>query len=108
MGSIEFTHKTTSPDNPAYTYDPKKDAYVDGFKREGVTVLAVDNLPAELPKDSSKDFSSLIRDYVYQIAAHGACDITDHAAIPAEIRKAVIVQQGRLTKSYRYLKKDLA
>jgi alpha-aminoadipic semialdehyde synthase len=108
MGSIEFTHKTTSLANPAYTYDPKKDAYVDGFKGEGVTVLAIDNLPAELPKDSSKDFSSLIRDYVYQISAHGARDITDHTAIPAEIRKAVIVQQGRFTKGYKYLKKDLA
>ncbi|MGB3081919.1 MAG: hypothetical protein WBB86_02860 [Candidatus Omnitrophota bacterium] len=107
MGSIEFTHKVASLNDPVYTYDPVKDAYVDGYKGKGVTVLAVDNLPAELPKDSSKDFGSLIRDYVYQIAAHGVKDITAHAAIPAEIRKAVILQEGRLTKGYKYLKKDL-
>jgi alpha-aminoadipic semialdehyde synthase len=65
----------------------------------------VDNLPAELPKDASEEFSSAIRDYVYQVAAHGVKDITHHIAIPAEIRRAVITQNGKLTKNFSYLRK---
>jgi alpha-aminoadipic semialdehyde synthase len=107
-GSVEITYKTTSPDKPVFTYDHAKKKYIDGFRSAGVTVLAVDNLPAELPKDASDDFSSLIRDYVYQIAAHGVTDITDHMAIPAEIRNAVVTQNGRLTKKSAYLKRFIS
>jgi len=106
-GSIELTYKTTTPDNPTFTYIPKAKEFVDGYKSEGITFLAVDNLPAELPKDASEEFSSLIRDYVYQVAVHGAKDITQHVALPREIRDAVITQKGRLTKDFRYLKKYL-
>lgn len=104
-GSIELTHKSTTPENPVFTYDPKKKVFADGYKRDGITVLAVDNLPSELPKDASMEFSFLIRDYVYQIAAHGIRDITRHAALPAEIRRAVIVEEGKLTKDFGYLRR---
>ncbi|MBU1090444.1 MAG: hypothetical protein KKC42_01185 [Candidatus Omnitrophica bacterium] len=106
-GSIELTYKTTSVDNPTFTFNPKTNKYIDGHKSPGVTVLAVDNLPAELPRDASGEFSSLIRDYIYQIAAHGVTDITRHIAIPAEIRRAVIIQNGKLVKNFAYLKKHL-
>ena len=107
-GSIEITHKATSPDMPTFTYDYRKNKFSDGYKSEGITVLAVDNLPTELPGDASDDFSGLIRDYVYQIAAHGINDITNHMAIPAEIRNAVVTQNGRLTKGSSYLKKFIS
>jgi alanine dehydrogenase len=107
-GSVEITHKATSPDKPVFTYDPVNKKYVDGFRSKGVTVLAVDNLPAELPQDASDDFSGLIRDYVYQIAVHGVKDITNHMAIPAEIRNAVVTENGKLTKKSRYLKKYIS
>ena len=106
-GSIELTYKTTTPDNPVFTYDPKKKAFIDGYKIPGISILAVDNLPSELPKDASIEFSSLVRDYVYQIAVHGIMDITHHAAIPAEIHRAVIIEKGKLTKDFKYLKKFL-
>jgi len=107
-GSVEITHKTTSPDKPTFTYDPAQKKFIDGYRSKGVTVLAVDNLPAELPKDASDDFSGLIRDYIYQIAVHGVTDITNHMAIPVEIRNAVITENGRLTKNARYLKKYIS
>ncbi len=104
-GAIEITSKTTAPDRATYTYNPVTGKYVDGYRSKGVTILAVDNLPAELPRDASDDFSGLIRDHVYQIAAHGVTDITGHMAIPAEIRRAVVAQGGKLMKSYSYLRK---
>jgi alpha-aminoadipic semialdehyde synthase len=107
-GSIEITLKATSPEKPVFTYNPAKKKFVDGYRSEGVTVLAVDNLPAELPKDASDDFSRLIRDYVYQVAVHGVTDITNHMAIPVEIRNAVVTESGKLTKNSRYLKKYIS
>ena len=104
-GSIELTYKQTTHDNATFTYDYKKKRFVDGYKSRGITVLAIDNLPAALPADASRNFAGLIRDYVYQIATHGAHDITRHIAIPAEIRRAVIAEGGRLTKDFRYLAK---
>lgn len=102
-GSIELTYKTTSIDNPIFTYDPQKRKFTDGYKSVGVTMLAVDHLPTELPKDASQEFSARIRDYIYQIAAHGARDLIHHIAIPAEIRRAIVTQDGELTKDYKYL-----
>jgi alpha-aminoadipic semialdehyde synthase len=104
-GSIEITSRTTTVDEPVYTYDPAGRRYRDGYESPGITILARDNLPSELSKDSSNDFSSLVREYVYQIAAHGAKNIADHIAIPREVREAVIVQKKRLTEPYRYLKR---
>ncbi len=104
-GSIELTYKSGTPENPVFTYDYRKKKYVEGYKSDGITILAVDNLPSEMPKDASSEFSRSIRDYVYQIAIHGAKDITKHAALPGEIRNAVITQNGRLTANFNYLKK---
>lgn len=107
-GSIELTYKTTSKEHPVFTYNPETQKYIDGHKSKGVTVLAIDNLPAEMPKDASDDFSDLIRDYVYQIAAHGINDITNHMAIQSEIRKAVVAQDGKLSQNSGYLKRFLS
>ena len=104
-GSIQLTHKATSFSNPTFTYEPKRKVFLDGYRSSGITVFAVDNLPSELPKDSSIEFSSHIRDYVYQIAAHGMRNVTYHVALPREIRKAVITEGGRLTKEFNYLEK---
>jgi len=111
-GSIELTYKTTTRDNPVFTYHPKRKrftpaGFIEGYKENGVTILAVDNLAAELPKDSSEHFSNLIRDYAYQIAAHGVKDISNYTALPKEIRQAVITQSGRLTSKFSYLKRYL-
>jgi len=106
-GCIELTYKTTTRDNPVFTYNPERKKFTDGCEDQGITVLAIDNLPSELPRDSSEDFSKQIRDYVYQIATHGVKDITRHAALPREIREAVITQNKKLTKNFTHLKKYL-
>ncbi|MFH1655023.1 MAG: hypothetical protein ABH954_00215 [Candidatus Omnitrophota bacterium] len=106
-GSIEMTYRPSTMENPTYTYDPKLQEFVDGHAHKGITILARDNLPTELPKDSAEDFSSLIRNYVYDIAIAGTRRITNHSGITREIRGAVITQGGRLTKQYKYLRKYL-
>jgi len=104
-GSIEATYKTSTRNAPVYRYDPVLDSYKRGYKGAGIPILAIDNLPTELPKDSSEHFSKMIREYVYQVALHGAMDVTQHAALPREIRQSVVSQGGELTESYSYLQR---
>ncbi len=102
-GAIELTCKATNLNAPTFTYNCKNGEFIEGYKSDGITIMAVDNLPSELPRDASIEFSSLIREYVYQISAHGIKDITNHIAIPREVRDAVITQGGRLAGKFNYL-----
>ncbi len=104
-GSIEITCKSCPSNNATFTYNPRRKVFTNGYKAQGITVMAVDNLPAELPREASVEFSSLIRDYLYQVSTHGAKDVTNHIALPVEIRMAVITQQGQLTEQFGYLRK---
>lgn len=106
-GAIECTGKVTEPDNPVFVYDPLTDKTTDGFKGEGVVVLAVDNLPCELPKDSSRDFSSALKKFMPEIAKADFSVNFDDSSLPPEIKNAVIVYHGKLTPNYIYLEKYL-
>ena len=107
-GTIEITRKTTTPGDATFVYDPKTRTISDGFTGPGIAVLAVDNLPCEFPKDASQEFGSQIREYVYQLAVHGMTNITEHVALPREIRDAVITQSGKLAPRYAYMRKYIA
>lgn len=107
-GAIECTLKTTSPDKPVFVYDPSTDAIKDGYLGEGVIVMAVDNLPCELPKASSQAFSEALWHFIPEIMN---TDFTvgdfDRLELPFEIKNAVILYHGELTPSYNYINKFL-
>jgi len=104
-GSIEITKKTTSILQPTFLYDPAAHTIRGGLKGKGMAVMAIDNLPTELPEDSSLGFSEMIRDYIYQISKRGVTDLDRSHTLPIEIRNAVIARGGKLTKRYVHLKK---
>ena len=106
-GSIECTEKVTEPGHPAFVYNPATDRIVDGFAGEGVAVIAVDNLPAELPRDASIAFSEALWRFVPQILAADFSLPFEPCQLPEEIKKAVIVYKGELTPRYEYLKQYL-
>jgi hypothetical protein len=43
---------------------PSDDKEVDVFHPAAIVVMAVDNLPCELPKDASEGFGSMFMEYV--------------------------------------------
>lgn len=106
-GAIEPTAKATTPDDPVYVYDPKTDMITDGCKGEGIAVMAVDNLPCELPKDSSRSFSEILWHFVPAIANTDYSKLFDQLPLPAEIKKATILHNGQLTPQYTYINKYL-
>ncbi len=106
-GAIEFTVKATDPGDPAFTYFPLEDKVEDGVYKDGITVLAVDILPAELAKDASDYFSSVLKEFVPSIVNADYSRPFEEIDLPDPIKKAVIVYRGELTPDYQYLKKFL-
>ena len=106
-GSIECNVKSTDSGMPAYLVDPLTRTVTDGHRGDGIVVLAVDNLPCEIPNDASTFFSNQLRPFVKNILSADYDSTLDDAGLCPEIKKAVIVYKGRLTPSYEYLQKFL-
>ncbi len=106
-GSLACTKKNTDTDNPAITYFPETDSYVDGVKSEGVTVMAIDNLPCELSRDASEHFSSILPGYIPLIMDMDLSLSWSDLNLAGLLKRAVIVYNGKLTPNFQYLKEFL-
>ena len=102
-GAIEPTVKATSPDQPAFVWDVDTEAAVDGVAGRGPVIMAVDNLPCELPVEASTAFGTALLPFIPALAA---CDFSaefEACPLPPELKRATIVYHGRLTPRYTYL-----
>jgi len=108
FGSIECNVKSTDSDMPAYRVDPVARTTQDGHLGPGIVLLAVDNLPCELPNDSSSFFSNQLMPFVPGLLAADYEGVLETSGLPPEIQKAVIVYNGKLTRDYEYLNAYLA
>jgi alanine dehydrogenase len=102
-GSIEMTLKAPQPDNPFYTYDPTTRSIADGVEGNGPVIMAVDNLPCELPRESSEHFSRVLREMIPQMIQTDFTGDFGGLHLPSYLKKAVITHRGELTPNYRYL-----
>jgi alpha-aminoadipic semialdehyde synthase len=102
-GAIEFTTITTTPENPAFTYIISEDRPRVGLQGDGPVVIAVDNLPCELPRESSTSFSETLYQFVPILAKADFTEPFNQLDLPKELKDAIVVYQGKLTKSYEYL-----
>ena len=95
-GSIPSTLQPCTIDDPVYDYDPIEGIVDDPFSNSNnITVMAVDNLPCELPRDASKDFGY---ELVNNVLPHLIGD--DDEGV---IERATITKDGKLTPRYTYL-----
>ncbi|RLD16184.1 hypothetical protein DRI50_02480 [candidate division KSB1 bacterium] len=106
-GSIECDTHCTDSGNPAYRIHPGSHSFSEGYLGDGIIVLAVDNLPAELPNDSSRFFSKLLRPFIPGIIKADFSKSLEESGLPEEIKRAVIVYNGQLTPNFQYLKEYL-
>jgi len=102
-GAIEITHKPTEPDEPAFTYIPQTHAFVDGCVADGISVMAVDNLPCEFPKASSRAFGDALIPFVGGVAGAKYDRPLDSSGLPEPLARAAILYRGKLTPSFAYL-----
>lgn len=106
-GSIEITHQVTAPDMPAFVYNAETDEYKKGFDGKGIVDIAIDNLPTELPYDSSVSFSDALYPFIPGIVKADLTKTFDGTGFPDEIKRAVIVYKGELTPDFKYLEEFL-
>ncbi|MBU1108528.1 MAG: hypothetical protein KKB51_17770 [Candidatus Riflebacteria bacterium] len=103
-GSIECTKKATQPDNPFYVYDIDKKDIVTDLKGKGPLVMAVDNLPCEVPKSASDAFSKALMPFMPELAMLDTTLPFADAKLPEPIKRAVILWNGEFTPAFAYMK----
>ena len=106
-GAVQCTVRSTDPGSPTYVYDPLTGETRDGFEGRGVVVLAVDNLPCELPKEASSDFGKVLVEFIPALVRADFSVPTKDLALPDEIKNAIIVHNGRLTERFAHLARHL-
>jgi saccharopine dehydrogenase (NAD+, L-lysine forming) len=102
-GSVEVTLEVTQPDAPYYVYLPDEDAVRTGVEGDGPVIMAVDNLPCEISRESSCYFSSVLRDMVGALCSADWEAPFGSLRLPSCLKRAVIVHRGELTPEYAYL-----
>ena len=81
-GPVASTLRASTIADPIYGYDPETASEVTFTSPGAITVMAVDNLPCELPKDASDGFGELFLTHVIPAFFNGDKDgILDRAAM---------------------------
>lgn len=106
-GSVEVTVKVTDPGAPFFVYDPASGAARSGVEGPGLLVMAVDNLPCELPFDSSREFGAALLPFIPALARADFSRPLEELALPDALRRALILHRGRLTPEYSYIERFL-
>ena len=94
-GPVASTIRPSTIADPFYGYDPKTENEVPYNAEGAITVMAVDNLPCELPKDASEGFGEMFLKYVIPAFFNG-----DKNGV---LKRAKMTENGKLTKRYAYL-----
>lgn len=94
-GPIASTIKASTIADPIYGYDPQTGQEVDYMNENAIVVMAVDNLPCELPKDASEGFGKMFLEHVLPAFYNGDKD--------GVLARAVITKHGKLTPRFAYL-----
>ena len=94
-GPVASTLRASTIADPVYGYDPDTETEVDFLDPNAIAVMAVDNLPNELPRDASQGFSENFVTYVIPAFFNGDKD--------GILDRARMTQNGKLTPRYNYL-----
>lgn len=66
-GSIEFMNECTTIDTPFCLYDADRNKDTKSFKGPGVLVCSIDNMPTQIPRESTDFFGDLLLPYALDI-----------------------------------------
>ncbi|MBS4043847.1 MAG: alanine dehydrogenase [Chitinophagaceae bacterium] len=94
-GSIPCNLGDQSIENPVYGVDRNTFNKTEPYLNHVVDVMAVGNLPNELPRDASRYFGEQLIKYILPDLIKGESNIID---------KATILNEGKITKPFEYMK----
>ena len=94
-GPVASTLRASTIADPIYGYDPQTESEIDYKNENAIVVMAVDNLPCELPKDASEGFGKLFLEHVVPAYYNNDKD--------GILARARITKKGKLTERFSYL-----
>ena len=94
-GPIACTLRASTIEDPLYGYLPSENKEVDVFHPAAIVVMAVDNLPCELPKDASEGFGEMFTQHVIPAFFNNDPD--------GILARAKMTENGVLTERFNYL-----
>jgi alanine dehydrogenase len=94
-GPVASTLRASTIAAPMYGYNPKTETEVDYREEDAIVVMAVDNLPCELPKDASEGFGEMFLQHVIPAFYNN-----DKEGV---LERAKMTENGKLTERFSYL-----
>lgn len=94
-GPVASTLRASTIAEPVYGYDPENEVEVDYKDENAIVVMAVDNLPCELPKDASEGFGEMFLENVIPAFFNNDKD--------GVLTRAKMTENGKLTERFSYL-----
>lgn len=94
-GPVACTLRSSTIADPLYGYLPNEHKEVDMYHPGAIVVMAVDNLPCELPKDASEGFGEMFLKHVVPAFYNNDAD--------GILERAKITENGKLTPRFAYL-----
>ena len=95
-GPVASTLRASTIADPFYGYNPETEQEVPFNEKGAITVMAVDNLPCELPKDASEGFGEMFLKHVIPAFFNGDKDGVLQ-------RAQMTTRKGTLTDRFKYL-----
>lgn len=102
-GSIEFMNECTTIDTPFCLYDADRNKDTKSFKGAGVLVCSIDNMPTQLPRESTDFFGDLLYPYAEDIMKSDATKPLEEHKFSSVVHGSIITSNGRLTPSFEYI-----
>ncbi|SHO61805.1 NAD(P)-dependent oxidoreductase [Algoriphagus zhangzhouensis] len=94
-GSVPTTSKASTILSPVYDVDRQTMTEIEAFgKQNSISVMAIDNLPCELPREASRDFGNQLIQWVIPALLDEPAPI---------LEKATIARDGDLTLEFMHL-----
>ena len=94
-GPVATTLRASTIAEPNYGYHPLTESEVDYKDKDAIAVMAVDNLPCELPKDASEGFGEMFLLHVIPAFFNNDKD--------GVLARARMTKNGKLTERFSYL-----
>jgi alanine dehydrogenase len=93
-GSVPITYKATSIADPVIGWSRRNQSPCEAYTEDSIDVMAVGNLPNELPRDASEEFGEMLMHKVIPELVAGGSRLIDGATI---------ARGGHLTAHFSYL-----
>jgi alanine dehydrogenase len=94
-GSVPTTLRSSSIEQPVYGYDRLTGVETDPRDENSITIMAVDNLPCEIPADASTGFGAELAERIIPLFLEGDAERV--------LERATICKDGELTRYFGYL-----